>query len=69
METEDRPSYKRLYRSEEDRLIAGVCGGLGEHFGIDPVIIRILMVILVLAGGTTGFILYLLFWLIIPRQP
>jgi len=69
METEGKPSYKRLYRSEEDRLIAGVCGGLGEHFGIDPVIIRILMVILVLAGGPTGVILYALFWLLIPRQP
>ena len=68
MEFEGKPSYKKLYRSEDDRIIAGVCGGLGEHFGIDPVILRILMVILVFAGGP-GIILYLLFCLFIPRQP
>jgi len=68
MEFEDKPSYKKLYRSEDDRIIAGVCGGLGEHFVIDPVILRILMVILVFSGGP-GIILYLLFWLFIPRQP
>ena len=68
MEIKNSSNYRRLYRSEDDRILAGVCGGLGEHFGIDPVIIRIIMVILVFTGGP-GIILYLLFWLFIPRQP
>jgi phage shock protein C len=68
MEYKSRSDYRRLYRSWDDRILAGVCGGLGEHFGIDPVILRIIMVILVFAGGP-GIILYLLFWLFIPRQP
>ncbi|HHE46836.1 MAG TPA: PspC domain-containing protein [Bacteroidetes bacterium] len=69
METEGKPPYARLYRSEEDRILAGVCGGLGEHFRIDPVIVRIIMVILALTGGPVGILLYLMFWLIIPRRP
>ena len=68
MEYKSRSDYRRLYRSWDDRILAGVCGGLGEHFGIDPVIVRIIMVILVFTGGS-GIFLYLLFWLFIPRQP
>ena len=44
---------KRLYRSRDDRMIGGVCGGLGRHFGIDPVIVRIAAVVLLLFGGAT----------------
>jgi len=59
---------KRLYRSRKDVMIAGVCGGVAEYFDIDPVIIRILTVLLVFAGGAAKKI-YLLGWLIIPKAP
>jgi phage shock protein PspC (stress-responsive transcriptional regulator) len=60
---------KRLYRSRTNRVIAGVAGGLGEYFGIDATIIRIIWVILALPGGLPGILLYLIFWLIMPLEP
>ncbi len=59
---------KRLYRSEDERIVAGVCGGVGEYFDIDPVIVRIAWIILTVAGGS-GILLYILAWLIVPSQP
>ena len=56
-----------MYRSQDERIIAGVCGGLGVYFGMDPVIIRLVMVILALTGGY-GIMLYILFWLVVPRE-
>ncbi|NQT33735.1 PspC domain-containing protein [bacterium] len=67
MEVEGKVSSKRLYRSMDNRLLAGVCSGLGEYFEIDPVIIRIIWIILGIGGY--GILLYMLFWLIIPRKP
>jgi len=58
----------RLYRSGRDKILGGVCGGLGEYFRIDPVIIRLIFVILAFAWGF-GFLLYLISWIIIPRNP
>lgn len=60
---------KHLYRSTTDRKIAGVCGGLAEYFGIDPVIMRILFFILLLPGGLPGFIPYVILWIIVPQAP
>ncbi len=60
--------YRKIYRSDEDRVIAGVCGGIGEYFRIDPVIIRLLWIVSLFAGGT-GFFAYLIAWLIIPPKP
>lgn len=60
---------KRLYRSREDRMIAGVCGGIAEYFNIDPVIVRLLAVLLLLAGGLPGFIPYLVMWIVVPENP
>lgn len=59
---------KRLYRSERSKVIAGVCGGLGEYFAIDPVFLRIIMVLLVFANGI-GLIAYIVCWIAMPRQP
>lgn len=59
---------KRLYRSKNERMIAGVCGGLGEYFDIDPVIVRLLFVALVLGVGT-GVLLYLIMWIVVPEAP
>ena len=61
-------SIRRIYRSEENRIFAGVCGGFGEYFNIDPVIIRLVWILFVMAGGS-GIILYIIAWLIIPKQP
>ena len=55
----------RLYRSKNDRMLGGVCGGLGEFFGIDPTLIRILFFVMVFGGGA-GFWIYLLMWILIP---
>lgn len=58
---------KRLYRSEKDRVIAGVCGGLGQYFNVDPTIFRIIFVLFTLAGGS-GILAYLLLWIVIPAE-
>ncbi|MEQ8842844.1 MAG: PspC domain-containing protein [Acidimicrobiales bacterium] len=55
----------RLRRSDYDRMISGVSGGIGEHFGIDPIIVRLGFVALTLLGGS-GIGLYLLAWLVMP---
>ncbi|HSW80238.1 MAG TPA: PspC domain-containing protein [Candidatus Saccharimonadales bacterium] len=60
---------KSLYRSKKDKMIAGVCGGLAEYFGIDPVIIRILAFILLLPGGLPGFLPYVILWIVVPENP
>ncbi len=57
----------KLYRSVSDRMIGGVCGGLGVFLNIDPVFIRLLFVLL-LFGSDFGFILYLLLWILIPEE-
>lgn len=59
---------KRLYRSESDRWLLGVCGGIAEYFNLDPNLIRILFIIFALAFGG-GILLYIILWLIIPMRP
>ena len=58
---------KKLYRSQKDRMVGGVCGGLGEYFGIDPTIVRLLFVLFSLTGGP-GLIVYLIFLIIVPDE-
>ncbi len=59
---------KKLYRSETDRRIAGVCGGIAEYFGIDSTIVRLLWVFVSLWFGA-GLIAYLIAALVIPMYP
>ncbi len=59
---------KKLYRSQSDRWLAGVCGGLGVYTGIDPTVIRILFILLAVFGGGGG-LLYILLWIFIPQEP
>ncbi|ABX31573.1 phage shock protein C, PspC [Petrotoga mobilis SJ95] len=59
---------RKLYRSRENKILAGVCGGIGEYFEIDPVIIRLLWIVLSLVWGF-GVILYIIAIFIIPPQP
>ncbi|MBU5452667.1 PspC domain-containing protein [Pseudoflavonifractor sp. MSJ-30] len=58
---------KKLYKSNTNKMICGVCGGLGEFFGIDPTIIRLIWAILALLGGT-GIVAYLIAAVIIPNS-
>ena len=60
---------KKLYRSKTDRKIAGVCGGLGKYFGIDPTVVRVGFVLLALPGGLPGILPYILLAVIIPAEP
>jgi len=57
-----------LRRSRSDRVLGGVCGGLGEFFGLKPLWFRIVFVILGIPGGLPGLIPYILLWLIIPEE-
>ena len=59
---------KRLYKSNENKMVAGVCGGIGENFGIDPTLIRLGWVIFCALGGS-GFLAYIIAAIIIPRRP
>jgi len=59
---------RRLYRSRTHKVIGGVAGGLGEYLDIDPVLVRIMFVVVAFAGGS-GIIAYIIAWIIIPEQP
>ena len=59
---------KKLYRSRNNREVAGVAGGLAEFFGVDATIVRILFVLATVAGGP-GIILYIVLALIMPEAP
>ena len=59
---------KRLYRLPHDKMIAGICTGLGKYFEIDPVIMRVLFVVALFMFGI-GFWLYILLWIVIPKAP
>jgi phage shock protein C len=57
----------KLYRSKTDSMIAGVCGGLGRYLGIDPTLVRLFFVLLALGSGV-GVFVYLLLWILVPRE-
>jgi phage shock protein PspC (stress-responsive transcriptional regulator) len=58
---------RRLYRHRSNRIIAGVCGGLGEYLGIDPTFVRIFFVLLAFGNGI-GVLVYFLMWIIVPPE-
>lgn len=58
---------KRLHRSSSNKMLMGVCGGLGEHFDVDPTILRLIFAVGVLLGGTT-IVLYLVLAIIMPSD-
>jgi len=61
-------NYKSLTRSTSNRMIAGVCAGLGEYLGIDPTIVRLLVVLAFFTGFGGIAIVYLIMALIVPEQ-
>ncbi len=58
---------KKLMKSDENRVLCGVCGGIGEYFNIDPVVIRLIWVIFSLMGGA-GILAYIIAAIIIPAR-
>lgn len=77
--TSGRPSSNRatimnspgtsLRRSAANRQVAGVCGGLGEYFGVDPTVVRVAYVLLsIFSAGFPGVLVYLLLWVLIPER-
>ena len=67
MSTETKQSFRRLRRSRTDRILGGVCGGLARATGLDPLVVRVAVVALTVAGGT-GALLYVLAWLMLPED-
>ena len=59
---------KKLYRSENDKKIAGVCGGIAEYFNIDSTLVRLLLVLFCLLGGS-GVLAYIIAWAVMPERP
>lgn len=59
---------KRLERPREGRMIAGVCAGLANYFGIDVTIVRIIWVLLLLPGGFPGLLPYIVLWILMPEE-
>jgi len=57
---------RRLYRDPEDKVLGGVCGGLGAYFSLDPVILRIIFVLIFFVGGS-GVLAYLILWIVVPK--
>lgn len=58
---------KKLFRSETDKMVGGVCGGLAQYFNIDSTIVRLIFVLIVVYGGT-GLVVYVILWIVMPTQ-
>lgn len=59
---------KRVYRSKTDRVIGGVCSGIGKYLGMDPVLLRVIWAVAFFVGGA-GLLAYIIAWIIIPEEP
>jgi len=59
---------KRLYRSRDERIIWGVCGGIAKYFGVDPTLIR-LIAVLSLFLALTGILIYIILTIVVPLEP
>ncbi len=59
---------KKLYRSNKDKMLGGVAGGLAEYFAIDPTLVRIIFVVSLFAGGA-GVLAYIILWIVVPEEP
>ena len=59
---------KKIYLSKTDKKIGGVCGGVAEYFAIDSTLVRLLLVLFALMGGS-GVLAYIIAWIVIPEKP
>lgn len=60
-----KESTKKMYRDPDNKIIAGVCGGLGVYFNLDPVLIRVIFILIVFGAGF-GLLIYIILWIILP---
>jgi len=63
---EKKEPYQRLYRQTKDKVLGGVCSGLGQYWSTDPILLRLLFVVLFFGFGT-GLLLYIIMWIVIPK--
>jgi phage shock protein C len=63
-----KKKIKRLTRPKKGRKLAGVCVGIANYIDLDPVVIRVVWILLLIPGGLPGLLPYLLLWLIIPSE-
>lgn len=61
-----RPGYHRMYRDPDNRIIAGVCSGMGAYWRIDPWIVRVIFIVATLPGGL-GALVYIVLWIVLPE--
>lgn len=59
---------RKLFRSNKDKMLGGVAGGLAEYFAIDPTLVRIIFVVSLFAGGA-GILAYIILWIVVPEEP
>jgi phage shock protein PspC (stress-responsive transcriptional regulator) len=59
---------KTLYRVRQGRIVAGVCSGMGEYFGVDPNLVRVIFAVVAILTGGFGALLYLAAWALIPEE-
>ncbi len=59
---------KRLYRDADDKVLGGVCSGIASYLGIDPTIVRLLFAIITFGGFGTGFLIYIVLWIVLPKR-
>ena len=62
------PQSRQLYRSSHNRIIAGVAGGLGDYFSLDPLLIRIIFILLTFLANGFGVLLYIVLWILLPEE-
>ncbi|OHA92020.1 MAG: hypothetical protein A3J09_00785 [Candidatus Zambryskibacteria bacterium RIFCSPLOWO2_02_FULL_51_21] len=61
---------KKLYRSDTDKVFAGICGGLGEYFNVDPVLLRLFwLLVVIFTGFFPGVVAYIFAALVVPKKP
>ena len=60
--------HKQLYRPREGRMVAGVCAGIGEYFGIDANIVRLVFAVLTIFSVGAGALVYLIAWIVLPEE-
>lgn len=63
------PESKRLYRSRNNRMIAGVCAGIAEFFGIDPTVVRLLFAAGAILGFGSFILIYIVMFVVVPEEP
>ncbi len=64
----DGNGSKTLYRTHEGRMVAGVCSGLGEYFGVDANLIRVILLVVTIFTAGFGVLIYLGAWIVIPEE-